>query len=258
MWGSLTQHLTELRARLILVLIAWGALWVVGWFIHPTVLDWLVALWCSHQFGATANAPIGEAASCEVATLRLTGGVSARFRVAAIPAILGGVPMLLWQAWRFGAGRAEDAQRTQIRLRPWSWVGWGLMSLWGTSIGLTVLLAHPLLNILVALGQPWVVPIITLEGILSALVWLFIAVLVMLVVPMGVGAGLYAGLLTTTHLHQARPVVVLGSLIVAALLTPTTDPATMVLVALWPIGAIEAMRLLGCMLARWRARRAMG
>lgn len=251
-WGSVTQHLLELRARCLLVVAVWSVLWVVGWLTHPRLLDWIVAPWCAQQAVAIGapNATAGQ--PCGLTTITLTGGLWARLWAAGIPAVLGGIPMAIWQGWSFCLGGTEWVRQSRAR----AWVGWGLLLLWVVSIALTGVFAHPVFTVLVRLGEPWVVPLVTLDGVLRALAGLFIAVLGLLLIPVVIGAGVYARFITPDDLGRARRLIVVGALVVAALITPTTDPVTMVLVALWPLLWIEVIRIGAIVVLRFAGDRA--
>lgn len=248
MWGSLEHHLAELRARLVLVGAGWLALGVLGWVFHPRFLDWLVSTQCANGLTSQAH---GDAQSCAVLSVAVTGGIWARLWVSGLPVVLGGVPLGIWQGWLYFRGAETSAATESDRNGRWAGVGWLLLAVWVVSIGLTAAIAHPVMGVLVSLGQPWVQPLITIESTLGTLVGLFLGVNVLLFIPAALAVAMLTGLIRPDTLGKARRGIVLVALIVAALVTPTTDPLTMLAVAAWPVVSVEVVRL-GY---QWRARR---
>lgn len=261
MWGSLTHHLDALRARLALVLGALLALALVGWMVHPQLMDWLVGPWCGDANSLSQHAqcegggvpPTDRAPHCALTTLTLTGGIWARVWVASLPVVLVGTPIALWQGWWFCIG---DSQVTKPRQTPWvGWQGLGLgaLGLWVATIGFTAVGTHPLLGLMVRFGEPWVHPLVTIDGVLSAMVGLFLAILSLLLIPVAVGMALHMRLISPADLSRGRRGLVMVALIVAAILTPTTDPLTMLVVALGPILSVECVRLGAIVIMKVRA-----
>lgn len=248
MWGSLAFHLTELRVRLGLVLISWLALWVVGWTIHPHLFEWLTTPMCTTGTQTPFDgAGIGQV--CALVSTTVVGGMWARLWVSGVPAVLVGVPIAVWQCWLYCAGPASRRLPAPLNRVVWPRVSWVLLGLWLVSVVITILIAHPVLGVLMALGQPWVTPLITVEAVLSALVGLFVAILGLVCLPVALGLALHWHLVTPSQLRRARHGIVLGALIIAAFITPTTDPVTMVAVSMVPIATIEVM----CLAYSWWA-----
>lgn len=251
-WGSVQAHLAELRARLLLVATAWVALWGMGWLAHPQVLDWLVHPWCmpSAPGQLAGQLPVDQARNgCVLVSYSLTGGLSARLWVASLPAVLVGVPIAGWQAYLFALGPPNQPDRVSRALV--YRIGWGGLGLWVFSLWLTIILARPVVQTLLALGKPWIIPLITPEGLLSALTGLFVGIVVILLIPALVMLGVYTTVITPAQLVAARPYLVIGLLLVAAVITPTTDPFTMLALAACPLGVIDGI----CRWYAWRARR---
>lgn len=234
-WGAISVHLTELRARVILVLLTWLALGILGWQVHPQVLDWVFMRTCGRLAVAT-SAPAMGSPSCALVSHTLLGGFWARLWAAGLPVVIIGVPIAVWQAGWFACGPEAAQSRTTMRRIRVS--GWLLLLSWGFSIGVTAALIDPAIGLLLSLGQPWIVPLITPEGIVSVVVGIFLAVAGMVLLPGLVWAALSWHLITPTQLRQARRPVIMGVLVIAAILTPTGDPITMLVVAAWPIVVI--------------------
>lgn len=90
---TIIDHLTELRKRLIRSVLAIAVGAIVGWFLFPQIVEFLLEPYCDVLPDAD-----------EVCKLRIDEpleGLSVRMMVAGYTGIALAVPVWLWQAWRF-------------------------------------------------------------------------------------------------------------------------------------------------------------
>ena len=97
--ATLVEHLGELRARIVIALVALGAGFAVAYSVHGHLLDWL-----NRPLPAELHKPV-------------TFGVAEPFLTSVTVSLYAGfllaLPVLLWQAWAFLAPAFEPhAQRT--------------------------------------------------------------------------------------------------------------------------------------------------
>jgi sec-independent protein translocase protein TatC len=103
---TLVEHLTELRSRLIISLLAVGAAFTVTWIFRKTIIGWL-------------NRPLPERGGKKVEPLTFNPleAFSTSFKVAFLAALAIALPILLWQLWAFLAPAFEEtSQGVLVRL----------------------------------------------------------------------------------------------------------------------------------------------
>lgn len=113
---TLVEHLSELRSRLIVSLLAVGAGFTVTWIFRKTIVGWL-------------NRPLPErcapdpgtqevvCARPEPITFNPLEAFSTSFKVAFFAALAIALPILLWQLWNFLAPAFEEtSQAVVVRL----------------------------------------------------------------------------------------------------------------------------------------------
>ncbi len=87
---SLIEHLTELRTRIIRSVIAIAAGAVIGWFVYPWVLEFILEPYCQ---------TLGE--DCTLRVDEPLEALSTRMMVSGYVGVGLAIPVWLWQAWRF-------------------------------------------------------------------------------------------------------------------------------------------------------------
>jgi len=86
--ATLVEHLDELRSRIIISLVAIVPAFVVTFFFHEKIMEWL-----------TGPLPDGK----KLVTLGVTEPFTTSVMVSAIAALALAIPVLLWQVWGFFA-----------------------------------------------------------------------------------------------------------------------------------------------------------
>jgi sec-independent protein translocase protein TatC len=100
--ATLVEHLTELRQRLVIALLAIVPAFIVAFAFHNQLIDWLLELLPDDKRGS-------------VVTLGVTEPFTTAVKVSLIVAIAIVLPLLLWQLWSFLAPAvAENTQRVLI------------------------------------------------------------------------------------------------------------------------------------------------
>jgi sec-independent protein translocase protein TatC len=93
---TITEHLSELRLRIVraLLAVALGAVLILAFY------DWVLDLLLQPYDNLCERKPDINA-TCNLVALGPLEGFSARFRIAAYGGILLALPVILWQIWRF-------------------------------------------------------------------------------------------------------------------------------------------------------------
>ena len=241
----LTEHLRELRSRLvksgIAVVIGMG----IGWVYYPLVFAWL-----SQPF----NAVVAQAeAEGRTITLALTGVADPfvlQLQVAAVAGIILSSPVWLYQLWRFvtpGLHRNE---------RRWA-LGFAFVAtplfLAGVALAYVVL---PLgLEILFGFTPEGVENIVSVDRYLSFFLRTVLVFGVGFLVPLLLVLLNFAGVLSGKRLMSWWRWIILSVFLFAAVATPTGDPINLLLLA-GPIMLLVAIAIAVCLVNdRRRAKR---
>ncbi len=217
----LTEHLRELRSRLVKSGIAIAIGMVVGWIYYADLFAWLSAPF----MGAVDQA---RAEGREV-TLALTGVADPfvlQMQVAAVAGLVLSSPVWLYQLWRFvtpGLHRHE---------RRWA-IGFVAVAfplfLGGVLLAYTVL---PLgLEVLLGFTPDNVENIVSVDRYLSFFLRTILVFGVGFLLPLMVVLMNFAGVLTGKRLISWWRWIILGVILFSAVATPTGDPINLLLLA---------------------------
>ena len=226
---TLIQHIEELRRRLGLGLL--GLLVAVGFSFTQAerLIDWLQAPakpWLPRLAFFTPTEPL--AAYVKIGVL---GGACLA------------MPWLLWQAWAFvRTGLRPPEQRYGL-----AFVWWGSAQfLAGVAFAWFVILPISL-RVLLQLGAGRFEPVLSLEAYLSFVTNILFWTGLMFELPVLLWLLAKIGVVTPEWLRQQRPYAILVLVIVAALVTPTTDVVSLMLMSLPLVGLYE----LSIWVTRW-------
>jgi sec-independent protein translocase protein TatC len=217
----LTEHLRELRSRLVKSAIAIGLGMVVGWIYYPELFAWLAAPF----MGAVDQA---RAEGRDV-TLALTGVADPfilQMQVAAVAGIVLAAPVWLYQVWRFvtpGLHRNE---------RRWA-IGFAAAAtplfLGGVLLAYTVLPFG--LQILLGFTPDNVENIVSVDRYLSFFLRTILVFGIGFLVPLLLVLLNFAGVLSGRRLLGWWRWIIIVVLVFAAVATPTGDPINLMLLA---------------------------
>jgi sec-independent protein translocase protein TatC len=208
---TLAEHLEELRRRLGAALLSLLAgVGVASCFIEP-MLDWL-------------KRPAGERLA-RFAYFSPTEPLVAYVKVAVLAGLALAMPLILWQAWAFiRAGLTREERRAGG-----VFVWWGTAQfLAGAAFAYAVILPASL-RLLLGIGSASLEPVISIDRYLSFVTAVLFWCGLVFELPVLLLLLAKVGLVTPEWLRQSRPYAVLILVILAAVVTPTTDPVTLLL-----------------------------
>jgi sec-independent protein translocase protein TatC len=205
----LTDHLEELRRRLIVSLIVLGLGTALVWNWSGQLMSWLAQ-------------PAGG-----LVFLAPTEAFFTRLKVSLFGGLLVSLPILLHQAWAFTARAVTDRLRRSVLLAlPVSYF------LFLAGVALSVFVVVPAaLKFLIAYGSSDVRPMLTVGTYVDFVTSLSVAFGVVFQLPLVLLLLNRAGLITRGQLAAKRRYVYLGSFIAAAMLTPGPDMVSQVALA---------------------------
>jgi sec-independent protein translocase protein TatC len=239
---TLIQHLRELRNRMFIACVAVVIGFIVGWIFY----DQLFALLVHPEHLAIARLPKEQRDKATLFTQGISGAFILKTKVSLVAGIIGSSPIWLYQLWAFimpGLHRNE---------RKWTI--------------LFVLVAGPLFISGVALGY-WVMPkgmqvmlgftpnglsnLIDVGTYLSFILRVLLVFGVAFEIPLFVLLLNLAGIVSGKQLGRWRSWIIFATFVFAAVATPSTDPITMLLLAI----PMTVLFLLSEVLARLVDRR---
>ena len=218
---TLAEHLEELRRRLGIGL---AALLLAAWVSFSQVER--IILWLYRP---------AEPSLPRLAFFSPTEPIVAYVRVAVLAGLLIAMPVILGQVWGFVRSGLTARERSSG-----AWlVGWGsLQFLLGAAFAYYVLL--PLsLRVLLGIGRWYLEPMISLDHYLSFVTTLIFWSGLVFELPVVLVGLAKAGVVTSEWLRQQRRYAILILVILSAVVTPTTDPVSLMLMAVPLMGLYE-------------------
>ena len=212
----LTDHLAELRTRLIRIALAWIAGSALSWSFKEDIFRLLLAP-AVHALGGEGARPLQAIAPTEIFFTYLECALLAGFVLA--------LPVIFWQIWAFVAPGLYPSEKNAIV--PFVLVS-TLLFAGGALFGYTQIFPV-MFNFFVAFDNEFVESAWTMSEVFSLTTRMFLAFGVAFELPVVVFFLSAAGIVEAKTLWRGTPYAVLGIFIVAAILTPTPDWVSQVL-----------------------------
>ncbi|MGH9302019.1 MAG: twin-arginine translocase subunit TatC [Acidimicrobiales bacterium] len=216
---TLAEHLGELRRRLIISIVAVFAGGAVAFGFYPQILSFLQHPYCQAVAGKAHH-------SCSLYVTGPLDGFSIRLKVAAYGGVFLSSPILLWQLWRFiTPGLNPREKRYAVPFIVASIV----LFVCGAVVAFYTF-PHAL-KFLISVGGPSLQEIYAPDKYLSLIILLMVAFGVAFEFPVLLVSLELAGVLSTAVLKawRRRAIVIIFAL--AAVITPSSDPFSMLALA---------------------------
>lgn len=232
---TLVEHLTELRRRLIICILAAVVGGVVSFALYGHVLSFLTHPYCE-------IVPRGQ--SCHLYVTGPLDGFSIRVKIAGYGGIFLASPVILWQVWRFiTPGLNPNEKRYAVPFIVSSLV------LFTGGASVAYLVFPRALSFLSTVGGPTLQAIYTPTSYLSLIVLLMVAFGAAFEFPVVLVSLELAGVLSTARLKAWRRKAIVIIFALAAIFIPSSDPFSLFAMAI-PMcifyeGSILVGRLLG-------------
>jgi sec-independent protein translocase protein TatC len=239
---SLIDHLKELRHRLLICLWALLVGSVVGFFLYEPAMRLIQSPYCDFLRENPDKAPF-EQQGCSLIFLGAVDGFLITVKVIVFLALLVALPVILYQLWAFIVPGLTARERKWAI--PFVALSVALFILGGLAAFLTLPKA---LDFLLSAGGDFVNPLLTVDKYIGFVIFTVLAFGLGFEFPILLISLSAAGVLSNETMRKYRRQVVLGLAIVAAVITPSPDPISM-LALLIPLylfyeGAIIVSRLL--------------
>lgn len=242
---SLAEHLGELRTRLIRVILAVVLGAVVGWVVFDPVLEFLTRPYC--QVPAEFRA-LDE--SCGLIATRVLEEFSVRIKIALVVGFFLATPVVFYQLWRFVTpGLTKKERRYTLPFV----VGSVVMFTAGGTFAFYVIPRG--LRILLGIGGGQVVSLLSAGEYFSFMMTTVIAFGVIFEVPLLLVFLALLGIVNSQQLRRFRAHAIVANFVIAAIITPTTDPVTLLFLAGPMVVLYEGSILAARFIERSRRRR---
>lgn len=231
---SFWDHLDELRSVLIRCVVAWGICAVAAFCFRDALFAFLFAP--SHPdfitYRLLRSLPCGEGwgeVSVSFINTRLAAQFTTHMQVAALAGVVIAFPYLLWQLYGFLAPALyPNEKRAAGRI-----IGFGtLLFLCGVALNYLIIFPFAFRFLATYQVQPEVVNQIALDSYVSTLLILSLLMGILFEMPLVAWALAKAGLLEAAWLRQYRRHALVALMILAAVITPTGDAFTLLLVTI--------------------------
>ena len=234
----LLEHLEELRRRLIRAVAAIAVGTVACWILYPQILDLLLQPYCQIRgSGAESNA-FGD--GCELLVTDPLEPFGVRMMVAGYGGVALAMPVLLWQAWRFVVPGLQAGERRWAI--PFVVVG---VLLFATGCGLAYWSIPRALDFLIGIGGPDLVSVFSPSKYLGFIVKMMLAFGIGFEFPLVLVFLQLIGVVTPAGLRRTRRYAVVGIVALVAVLTPSGDPFTLLILSVPMLLFYELAILLG-------------
>jgi len=233
------EHLAELRRRILVSFVAVGVGAVVAYIAWPLIIDVITGPYCRTETDCTlyATDPLAP--------------FTIRLQVAVYGGIILAMPVLLWQVWRFVTPGLHAHERRYAV----PFVAAALL-LFAAGATLAYFAIGPALEFLFAVAGDDVTQIPTVDRYLILTMWMMLAFGVGFEFPVLLVALQLVGILEPRQLAGARRYAAVAIVVVAAIITPSGDPITLLVLAVPMYLLYEASILIGWLVARRRRRNA--
>ncbi len=243
--GSMTvlEHLGELRKRLMISLAAFAVLSVVGFVFYADILEVLNRPFCS-----VPERYLGPQ-GCRLIFTRPLGGFLFRLKVTALVGIALASPIWLYQVWAFIVpGLTSKERRYSMPFAV------SAVILFCAGAGLAYYSLDTGLKILIALGGPGLIPYLDAEEYLNFVGLMFLGFGLMFEMPLVLFFLGLVEVVSVEQLRRQRKGALVGIVAMAAIITPSQDPYTMLVLAVPIYGLYELTILLLKVVMRRRAK----
>lgn len=241
---TLIEHLTELRRRLIITIIAIGVCAIVMFFLYNRVLHFLAGPYEAVTRGDTACGGTKHH-GCDLVVTDPLAPFIVRLKIAAYGGLALSVPIIMWEIWRFivpGLHKHERRYGVAFLISAVLLFALGCVVAWFT--------VEKALSFLLGIGGPSIQPIIVADKYLTLVTLMILAFGVAFEFPLLLVFLMLVGALNTRQLRHARRWAAVGITTFAAVITPSQDPFSLLFMAVPMYIFYEAAILIGRVMKR--------
>jgi sec-independent protein translocase protein TatC len=243
---ALADHLRELRARLLLVTLALTIGIVVAWFFYDQLFNLLL-----DPYEAARRRLAEEGVKSEPVVSGVATSLLLRLKISALAAVVATSPFWLYQIWGFIVPglHANEKRWTQLFA-----VVAGPLFVVGVAVAYYVLPKG--MEVLIGFTPGNITSLIDFSDYFRFLTRMMLVFGIAFEIPLFVVMLNLAGVVSGRALGAYRPWIVIGTFIFAAVATPSTDPFSMIMLAIPMTVLFLLSEAIARVVDRRRARRA--
>jgi sec-independent protein translocase protein TatC len=244
---TLVEHLTELRRRLVICVLAVAIGMIIGFIFYEWVFDILLSPYKDVVRQDPSSSAIGENL---LATDPLEG-FSVRMKTSTYTGIGLAMPVILWQIWKFVTpGLYEHEKRYAIPFVA------SALALFVLGAGLAYYTLPRAIDFLVDIGGDDLVTAYSPGKYFQLITYMMLAFGIGFEFPIVLVFLQMAGILQTDTLRRGRRFAIVGILVLVAVITPSGDPISMLMLSVPMVVFYEIAILIGSVITKRQAARA--
>ncbi len=246
---TMMGHLGELRTRLVISAAAFLGFALIAFLAYQPILAFFRGPLCQLPTDILERMPQG----CDLIVTRVTGAFTFRIKMAALVSVAAAAPVWLYQIYAFviPALTSKEKRYTAPFIA-------SLVTLFLVGSTFAYLSMPAALRFLVQIGGPDVVALLGAEEYLNFVGLMLLGFGVTFELPMVLIFLGLAGAITVDQLRKQRRVAIVSITVLAAVVTPSQDPLTMLLMAVPLYLLYELTIIVLRVVMRRRARAAAG
>jgi len=244
---TLVEHLTELRKRLVICVVAVAVGMIIGFIAYEWIFEILLHPYKEVVRQDPSTSAIGENL---LATDPLEG-FSVRMKTSTYAGIAFAMPVILWQIWKFVTpGLYDHEKRYAIPFVA------SALALFTLGAGLAYYTLPRALEFLVNIGGDDLVTAFSPGKYFQLITYMMLAFGVGFEFPIVLIFLQMAGILETDTLRKGRRFAIVGILVLVAVITPSGDPISMLMLSVPMIVFYEVAIVIGSIITKRQAARA--
>jgi sec-independent protein translocase protein TatC len=239
---TLVEHLTELRKRLMISVVAVAIGMLIGFVIYEWVFEFLID---PYQDIANADNSLTGGQLLQTDPLE---GFGIRMKTSAYVGIALAMPVLLWQIWRFvSPGLYDNEKRYAVPFVA------SALTLFVLGAGLAYYTLPRALDFLIDIGGDGFVTGFSAGKYFQLITYMMLAFGIGFEFPILLVFLQLAGIVDTAALRRFRRYAIVGICILVAVITPSGDPISMLMLSVPMVVFYEVSVLIGRIIERRRA-----
>jgi sec-independent protein translocase protein TatC len=241
---TLVEHLTELRKRLIICVAAVGVGMIIGFIAYEWIFNFLID---PYKDIANSENSVGGGRLLQTDPLE---GFGVRLKTSGYTGIALAMPVLLWQVWRFVTpGLYPNERRYAVPFVI------SALVLFVLGAGLAYYTLPQALDFLVGIAGDGFITAFSAGKYFQLITYMMLAFGIGFEFPIVLVFLQLAGVIDAAALRKARRFAIVGICVLVAVITPSGDPYSMLMLSVPMVLFYEISILIGSFLAKRRAAR---
>jgi sec-independent protein translocase protein TatC len=241
---TLVEHLTELRTRLIICVVAVAVGMLAGFLLYDWIFEFLLQ---PYKDIATSENALADGKLLQTDPLE---GFGIRMKTSAYSGIALAMPVILWQLWRFVTpGLYPNEKRWAVPFVA------SALALFVLGAGLAYYTLPRALDFLVDIGGDDLVTAFAPGKYFQLITYMMLAFGIGFEFPIVLIFLQMAGILETDTLRRGRRFAIVGICILVAVITPSGDPISMLMLSVPMVIFYEIAIVIGSVITKRRAVR---